>query len=526
MASKTKTTYLLNPFDRKKAASGELCVMVKTNVLPVTADTPPAQNSISNIKLISDIWSDNTDFKGAGICIFRAPNNFILIVDNTTYTFNERGEAANIETKGWHLLMGQIDETAQATGNAVVIKTKTVIKRNINATPVEEGVQQARESPLFDGDGEGGTTGNGNDETQPDPGREIDPGAGRVIDDIATISDEVEMTEASNGNTVVVDSLNARDQFAMQALGELLGHIPDPSVLGENERNHFCNSAYAWAANMMTAAAKARATIVYTKEGTEEEDTEVSGITLNNNTEKLLNNIAAAIDNNKSGGSSSVSIPALITWLNNYSAGTTEGTTVGLKDLITAIGNISITGGSNTVNMDLSTINSAITGTVPKMNINNSGWINLDLNGLGAPNTPFNINCTYNFPGKSTLGSTQKVYKDNSTPRDLSNEYTDFFVFNSSGVPGYTSLQQVAIGIINEFTSSSAPTDITNQFKHLLAKLFAKFGQISGDSNLSSTLADLKSYIDTEISNWVSSHAKTVTINGTDYVVLKNVTPA
>lgn len=518
MASKTKTTYLLNPFDRKKAASGELCVMVASSVGPTKVENNATiQNRISNIEKVSDTWVDNTNFKGAGICIFRAPNNFILIVDNTTFTFNERGEAANIETKGWHLLMGQIDETAQATGNAVVIKTKTVIKRNINATPIEEDVQQAGESPLFDGDGEGGTSSNGNDDIQPDPGREIDPGAGRVIDDIATIYDVVTMEDVSdsNGNTVVVDSLNARDQFAMQALGELLGHIPDPSVLGENERNHFCNSAYAWAANMMTAAAKARATIVYTKEGTEEEDTEVSGITLNNNTEKLLNNIAAAIDNNKSGGSSSVSIPALITWLNNYSAGATEGTTVGLKDLITAINGIS-SGGSGGTTPSGGTDVSGIVNALKSGNDTVEGHLAVIASAIynsalgGNSYMPLHIATTYNFPNMSMVPTTHNA-----------SAIRNFLTFNSSGIVGNSTRDAVTSTIMDRIMNSS-DTDIQNNLEDFSKKIIVSLGGSGGTSAAGSYLYSiLESYINAGIKAWLTNNTDKVSIGSNQYYVIK-----
>lgn len=519
MASKTKTTYLLNPFDRKKAASGELCVMVASSVEPTTGTVTPTQSSISNITNSSGTWADDPNFKGAGICIFRAPNNFILIVDNTTYTFNERGEAANIETKGWHLLMGQIDETAQATGNAVVIKTKTVIKRNINATPVED-VQQAGESPLFDGDGEGGTSGSdtGNDDPEPapepDPGREIDPGAGRVIDDIATISDEVEMTDATDGNTVVVDSLNARDQFAMQALGELLGHIPDPSVLGENERNHFCNSAYEWAANMMTAAAKARATIKYVKEGTEEEVYD-SGVTLNNNTEKLLNNIAAAIDNNRSGGSTQVSIPALITWLNNYSAGVTEGTTVGLKDLIVAINGINSGGGGGTSPSGGTDV-SGIVNALKSGNDTVEGHLAIIASAIynsalgGSSYTPLHIATTYNFPNMSMVPTTHNA-----------SAIRNFLTFNSSGTVGNSTRDAVTSTIMDRIMNSS-DTDIQNNLEDFSKKIIASLGGSGGTSAAGSYLYSiLESYINAGIKAWLTNNTDKVSIGSNQYYVIK-----
>ncbi len=104
---------------------------------------------------------------------------------------------------------------------------------------------------------------------------------------------------------IVIDTLNARDEFAVHALRELLCHVDNPSVLSDNEMNFYCNRAYQWAANMMSASANARSTFkqeAAASTGTTEtkadttDKSDVDTSTLTSNTEKLLNNIVSALE--------------------------------------------------------------------------------------------------------------------------------------------------------------------------------------------------------------------------------------
>ena len=76
---------------------------------------------------------------------------------------------------------------------------------------------------------------------------------------------EVTETLASAGARVTrgssnyaINSLSARDEFAIQALRGLLRTIEDPASLSDTEKRYYCDVAYQWAANMMQSAAYTR----------------------------------------------------------------------------------------------------------------------------------------------------------------------------------------------------------------------------------------------------------------------------
>ena len=396
MANKTKITYKLSAFDHKRASSGELCVMIKdkdysgslypTTIANITYDDGQTSGHTEG-------WYDTEDFGGAGVCKFKEPNNYIFVVDSIIYIFDSWGRATTMQAKGWKLVMGEITEDVTAVGDAVTISTKTIIKRTINPNSVP-AINNAPPANAFNGEdtpGEdniegdsGGGNSNNNSSSQIIPDPDYDPASGRIITDRTEVSDTITIVDVpEGGNTVVVDDLNARDQFAVKALGELLARIPDPSTLSDNERSHYCNTAYEWAANMMTSAAKARATVNYvTGEG--ESETPVDAIvSSNNNTERLLGGIIEALEKTdiatNTGTSENpnyiyserVSIPDLKAWLDNYVAHTPTGsepaskTTVGLDDLITAIKGISSGGGGggSSSSTDVSGIVSALMTT-------------------------------------------------------------------------------------------------------------------------------------------------------------------
>ena len=92
--------------------------------------------------------------------------------------------------------------------------------------------------------------------------------------------------------------MGIRDQFAAQALRGILGHIENPESISNNEMNLYCSAAYQWAANMMVAAAAARATNKYDSSGsgTSDDPTRSSDpANLESNTELLLNDLYRAL---------------------------------------------------------------------------------------------------------------------------------------------------------------------------------------------------------------------------------------
>lgn len=284
------TKYTLSTeFNFDKARGGNLCVVVTDEDLV-------------------EVSSDSDKFIGTGICVKDNNGFVVLYIDNERYQFNSDGKGSNKKAEGLFVKLGVPTDTEniRSEGSSIYSNVKnTIAKTRGESGEIEYG------SP------------------QPDSG----------------------------DFNIFVDSLNARDQFANQALRGMLSHIEDPAVLSDNEMNYYCSAAYKWAANMLTIAAKVRATI---DDQTEDVDDEEEIGALESNTEKLLKNIIVALERTDEkvtpqGAQSPVyyervSIPALMEFLNNY---VKDGNnTVGLKDLIAAINNISGGGqGSGTMNI-------------------------------------------------------------------------------------------------------------------------------------------------------------------------------
>lgn len=118
----------------------------------------------------------------------------------------------------------------------------------------------------------------------------------RYIRDINTTTGEVIYTQDTefDSSGITIDGLNARDQFALQALHGMFHVMEDPSEVSEDEITHYCQAAYLWASYMMKESSDARATI---KDARTTESTQSAEVGyLENNVEKLLNNIVAALD--------------------------------------------------------------------------------------------------------------------------------------------------------------------------------------------------------------------------------------
>lgn len=280
-----RTTYNLSNFDRDLAASGRLCVMVSEDY---TEDT------ISNIEInTSTDQQGNTvtettnveAFKGAGICRVNSPVAFEFVVNSISYLFKTNGLAESNNAQGCKLMMGEKQGAVSSIGSAVKSSAKAIITRSADGTVT---------------------------------------------------------TSTSYAPTMeIIDSLNARDQFAIQALKGMLEHIPDPSRLSESEIDYYCNAAYQWAANMMTLSANTRSTVEDASSSSDAKPEEVGA--LESNTEKLLNNIIAALEktdaavyeNGKKVNAERITIPEITSILKAYISN--GESTVGFKDLINSV---------------------------------------------------------------------------------------------------------------------------------------------------------------------------------------------
>lgn len=244
-----KTTYKLLDFNYADASSGALCVMIKKKeVYP---------ENISNEEVVTRQLEENPDFKGAGVC--RVSGGVCLFtVDSITYQFNKEGNPASSNAFGWVLKKAEILSTVTAQGSVATgnVKTVTLITRDALS---------------------------------------------------GTVTEEVQYVAADNNNKMMVDKLTPRDEFAVHAMRAIMGHIADPSILSNNEVNHYCDAAYQWAANMMQAAANARDHKEYSSDDSGENVIDV----LDTNTEKLLDNIDKALRKTDAEvGESSTSVPA------------------------------------------------------------------------------------------------------------------------------------------------------------------------------------------------------------------------
>lgn len=196
----------------------------------------------ASIYNITETGAVTTSFHGVGICKYRE-GDFILTYNGEDYAFTPEGLPSEGTPSNYVLKMGKVATTPPAAGESV--NTKTVATTEVNTRA-------------------------------------------------GTISDT---TVNYNGNSnVLINATTPRDEFAMQALRGILSHVEDPASLSDSEMNYFCEQAYQWAANMMSAAANARGSITDNTPATEETEPVQS---LSSNTEKLLNNISIQLGNIK-----------------------------------------------------------------------------------------------------------------------------------------------------------------------------------------------------------------------------------
>ena len=271
--------------------------------------------------------------------------------------------------------------------------------------------------------------------------------AGKCVDapdtvgDLAFVSSDIQKSTQNTADadntgtsetlktTATISSLSPRDYFAQEIMNAFMKGINNPFSLSDADIYKYTTLSYKIAQSMINVAAFNRKGDPQSGSTDSSAEVVIDKATLNGNTEKLLNNIVAALD--KTNGSievpgendTTVSVPAerltipelnkliedLKTLQENY---VKDGSnTVGLKDLITAIGNINFTN-----------LISAIT------NMSTVRTANIGSNGLGnSANNPIYINSV----GTSGWPSARSLNRINSTDLD------GFVAFDTSDDTGY-----------------------------------------------------------------------------------------
>lgn len=192
-------------------------------------------------QLVAMVKVNTTEIQAVGIVKENANHYLVFTWNSVDYIFNTQGKGNSENSEGKYELMMAVSET----------------------TPSEDSIGETGRAYTRNIDAEGNVT----------------------------------YDELPEGNTysITVDSINAVDQFAIQALKSMLEKVPDPSVLSNNEMTYYCESAYKWASYMMTESSKARVVIKNGENSSDETVKEEVGY-LENNTEKLLNNLVYALE--------------------------------------------------------------------------------------------------------------------------------------------------------------------------------------------------------------------------------------
>lgn len=197
----------------------------------------------STIRHGDEISTSDSRLKGVGICTLYN-SQFILNINTIEYFFYTDGSCTS--STNYKLMMAEVGDKTSDAGN--VINTDTTIVGTRSAD-------------------------------------------GKVTYNTRT------------GKSVVVNNLEARDQFAIHALKTLMDRMKkDPASVSDNEKMFICESAYKWAANMMTQASKTRATIETVEGGgnPKTEDTakaiDIDDSDISTPSDKLLNNVVAALE--------------------------------------------------------------------------------------------------------------------------------------------------------------------------------------------------------------------------------------
>ena len=229
-----KITYNISPFDTLKAKRGELCIFINAD----SGISPDTTTIISNVIVQDGKIVRNPVIGGIGICRYKQ-GNITFTCDGVVHTFI--GVNAASDEEGF-LMMAEISESLEQ-GNAFESATTTT-------TSVRAGT------------------------------RAEDPNV-------------VTTSTTDSASTVFVDSLNARDEFALQVLKVMIGKMDDPASVSNSVMYYYCDAAYRWASNMMVLAAGTRSSVE------QSEDAKIEVQSLESNADKLLNNILNTLDDLK-----------------------------------------------------------------------------------------------------------------------------------------------------------------------------------------------------------------------------------
>ena len=226
-----RTKYQVTTFNQEQAKAYSLVAMVQTEVTSGTV-----------LFNLTEQGTVNTQFKGAGIAKYKTNNGrFEFWYDGVTYLFSTNGESSDAASYGYKLMMAKVLEDVNPSGNSVIGTNTGSATRNSDGS--------------------------------------ITPGS-----------------ITYDNRPILIDSQNARDQFATEILNSILQKLDvDPANLDSSTRSHYCQVAYDWAANMMTAAANARGTLTDETETSASARQEAIG-SLENTTDKLLNNLIVALE--------------------------------------------------------------------------------------------------------------------------------------------------------------------------------------------------------------------------------------
>ena len=196
-----------------------------------------------------------------------------------------------------------------------------------------------------------------------------------------------------SGSDIIIDSLNARDEFAVQALKQLLDKVPNPTAVSDSEMSYYCDAAYQWAAHMMEASANARGSFNQQSSSTEMTTTraDVAESSLSTNTEKLLNNIVSALEKTQS------TLNKILEFDNNYYKNGVNITN--MSTLVTAINSL-----TSAVSSRVSSVNSSISSNASGISSLNSSVSSLDARVTALENAS-----TDSGGGDTTTGGTEST---------------------------------------------------------------------------------------------------------------------
>lgn len=191
----------------------------------------------------TQVAQDADTLKGVGTVKVTSQNTITLTINSIVYSFNNNGICISKDYTNYKLMLAEVQEKASEVGSGVETDGTVTV-----GTRSSDGTINYREE---------------------------------------------------QGNSIIISSLEARDQFALYALKTLMEKATnDVASMSDNEKMHLCKSAYQWAANMMTQASKARAVIITDdtelNDYSEKVNVDPSELTVTSN--KLFNNILVALE--------------------------------------------------------------------------------------------------------------------------------------------------------------------------------------------------------------------------------------